>query len=58
MSDELFIGEIMLRRPIDKRSYLNDVPAVKYLIENKSIKLSERITFFCGGKRFGKVHTY
>lgn len=54
MSDELFIGEIMLRRPIDKRSYLNDVPAVKYLIENKSIKLSERITFFVGENGLGK----
>lgn len=54
MQQELYISEIMLRRPLERDSYLNGVPAVRYLAEKGSIQLSKNITFLVGENGTGK----
>lgn len=54
MQTELYISEIMLRRPLAKDSYLNGVPAVRYLAEKGSLRLSKNITFLVGENGTGK----
>ncbi|MBP1560658.1 MAG: AAA family ATPase [Oscillospiraceae bacterium] len=44
----------MLRRPIDKNSYLNNVPAVRYLMKKGTIELNKNITFLVGENGTGK----
>ena len=54
MSYKQYISYVRLNEPIDKRSYLNQIPAVKFLIENERLDLSRNITFFVGENGMGK----
>lgn len=53
-SDELYICAIMLKSPVEEDSYLNNVPAVKFLTENKRIDLISPVTVFVGENGVGK----
>ncbi len=52
--DNLYISEISIRYGLPKSSYLNRIPAVKYLIENQSLTLSKKVTFIMGENGTGK----
>lgn len=48
-----YISSVTLK-PIDKQSYLSNIPAIKYLADNKSLSLSSNVTFFVGENGTGK----
>ncbi len=50
----MFIKEIRLNNPIDPASYLSKIPAVRYLIDNRSITLNSDVTIFVGENGSGK----
>ena len=49
-----YIGDIVLKRRPEGGSYLNDIPAVKYLMEAGHIELRSPVTFFIGENGTGK----
>ena len=49
-----YIGDIALKRRPEGGSYLNDIPAVKYLMEAGHIELRSPVTFFIGENGAGK----
>ncbi len=50
----IYIRDILFENLINKKSYLNNLPAVKYLIKNEKITLSSNVTFFVGENGTGK----
>lgn len=54
MTDAKYISEIIFDSSLSKDSYLCDLPIIKYLEKNKSIKLSSNVTFFVGENGTGK----
>lgn len=49
-----YISSVILKKPIDRQSYLSNIPAIKYLAVNKSLPLSNNVTFFVGENGTGK----
>lgn len=49
-----YIRSVILDKPIDKESYLSDIPAVRHLAENKVLPFSRNVTFFVGENGTGK----
>lgn len=49
-----YIGDIVLKKRPEGGSYLNDIPAVKYLMEAGHIELRSPVTFFIGENGTGK----
>ena len=49
-----YIGDIVLKRRPEGGSYLNDITAVKYLMEAGHIELRSPVTFFIGENGTGK----
>lgn len=50
----MFLNSIKLRNPLDNNSYLNNVPAVNYLVQNEELVFMNPITFFMGENGTGK----
>lgn len=48
------MANIILRKPPTPSSYLNALPAVKFLIEKGNLKLHSPVTFFVGENGTGK----
>ena len=53
MDNKKFIKKISLNRDIDKNSYLNNLPIIKYLASN-DIEFKKAVTFFVGENGTGK----
>lgn len=49
-----YISEITLSTPVEKGSYLADLPAVKYLASGHPLNLKNSVTFFVGENGAGK----
>ena len=49
-----YIDGIIFRNDINRDSFLNDIPAVKYLAEYKEISFTHDVTFFIGENGTGK----
>lgn len=49
-----YISEITLSTPVEKGSYLADLPAVKYLASGHPLNLKNSVTFFVGENGTGK----
>lgn len=49
-----YISEICFDNKLDKTSYLNDLPIIKYLSDKKHLTFSSDITFFVGENGTGK----
>ena len=49
-----YIGDIVLKKRPEGGSYLNDIPAVKYLMDKGHIELHSPVTFFIGENGTGK----
>lgn len=49
-----YIDEIILKSPVDKNSYLAELPAVKYLEEKGSLSFNADVTFLVGENGTGK----
>lgn len=49
-----YISSVKISSSIDGTSYLNAVPAVKYLLDKHEIKLSRSVSFFIGENGMGK----
>lgn len=49
-----YINKIILSKPIDKGSYLSELPAVRYLKEHGELELEHDVTFFVGENGTGK----
>lgn len=54
MTTAKYISTIVLNEPIDPRSYLSHIPAIKHLSQHNTLKLSRNITFFVGENGTGK----
>ncbi len=54
MLSDLYISSVMWNKPIPSDSYLYDIPAIRYLQENKELPLHSRVTFFVGENGTGK----
>ena len=49
-----YISDILFDDDLDKSSYLNNLPIIKYLSKEKHISLSSNVTFFVGENGTGK----
>jgi len=49
-----YISQISFDNELDKESYLNNLPVVKYLSREKTIKFNSPVTFFVGENGTGK----
>ncbi len=49
-----YIDSIRLKQKPPKKSYLNDIPAVRWLLENKELSFTADVTFFVGENGTGK----
>lgn len=55
MFNDLFIHEVKVKENIaEDESYVFELPAIKYLCNNDSIKFSNKVTFFVGENGTGK----
>lgn len=54
MDNTKYISSISLKSPINKNSYLNSLPAVKYLQKNERLEFNSDVTFFVGENGTGK----
>lgn len=54
MNTANYISSILFDNFLDKNSYLNDLPIIKYLADNKELRFSSNITFFVGENGAGK----
>ena len=54
MNTANYISSILFDNSLDKNSYLNDLPIIKYLADNKELIFSSNITFFVGENGTGK----
>lgn len=49
-----YISEIRFHNKIHKTSYLNNLPVIRFLSENRSVTLNKKVTFFVGENGTGK----
>jgi predicted ATPase len=49
-----YISSILFDDKLDKNSYLNDLPIIKYLLKEKELSFSSNVTFFVGENGTGK----
>ena len=49
-----YIKEVKLNKPINDASYLNDIPAIKHLIQQGKLSFKKDVTFFVGENGTGK----
>lgn len=49
-----YIDEIIMKKPIDKKSYLSEIPVVKFLEKEGSLSFDSDVTFFVGENGTGK----
>ena len=49
-----YIKEIKLNKAINDTSYLNDIPAIKYLLQHGKLSFKKDVTFFVGENGTGK----
>ena len=54
MQDSQYICEIILKKPISETSYLYNLPAIRYLIQHRSLPITHNVTFFIGENGTGK----
>ncbi|WMJ22189.1 AAA family ATPase [Paludicola sp. MB14-C6] len=54
MLNGLYINDVILSKPIERTSYLYDIPSVNYLINNHKISFQKKVTFFVGENGTGK----
>ena len=54
MNTANYISSILFDNLLEKNSYLNDLPIIKYLADNKELKFASNITFFVGENGTGK----
>ncbi len=54
MTTSKYISEIVFDNGLDKRSYLNDLPIIKFLSREKKLSFSSNVTFFVGENGTGK----
>ena len=54
MTSPQYISEILFDNSIDETSYLNGLPVIKYLSENRRMSFSSNVTFFVGENGSGK----
>lgn len=54
MSEAKYISEILFKGNLDRTSYLNTLPVVKYLSEKGKISLNRSVTFLVGENGTGK----
>lgn len=52
--DRMYIADVIFKGSLPKGSYLNEIPAVKYLIENERLRFTKNVTFFVGENGSGK----
>ena len=51
---DLYIGKVLLEKPLSPSSYLNTLPVVQHLIQTKELSFSAPVTFFVGENGTGK----
>lgn len=54
MTNARYISEVLFDNELDKGSYLNNLPIIKYLSKQKRLSLSSNVTFFVGENGTGK----
>ncbi len=54
MTNSKYISKILFDDMLDKTSYLNNLPIIKYLSKEKEISFSSNVTFFVGENGTGK----
>lgn len=54
MNKAKYISSILFDNSLSENSYLNDLPIIKYLANNKELRFSSSITFFVGENGTGK----
>lgn len=54
MNSGQYISDIILNRPISEKSYLYDLPIIRYLRKHNSIAITHDVTFFVGENGTGK----
>lgn len=54
MNNVKYISSILFDNSLSENSYLNNLPIIKYLAENKELHFSSNITFFVGENGTGK----
>lgn len=54
MNKAKYISGILFDNSLSENSYLNNLPIIKYLTENKELEFSSNITFFVGENGTGK----
>ena len=54
MTKARYISEVLFDDKLDKGSYLNNLPVIKYLTSEKKLSFSSNITFFVGENGTGK----
>lgn len=52
--NQLYIGSILAREPLPEDSYLNNLPAVRYLMARGELRLHSPVTFLVGENGSGK----
>lgn len=50
----IYIRDILFDNSLDKNSYLNNLPIIKYLANSKKLSFTSNITFFVGENGTGK----
>lgn len=54
MTSAKYISDILFDNKLDKNSYLNDLPVIKFLSKEKQLSFSSNVTFFVGENGTGK----
>lgn len=54
MGSTKYIKDVIMNDPISDASYLYHLPAIRYLMKNKTLSLSNEVTFFVGENGTGK----
>lgn len=54
MTNNKYIAELSYKGGIPQNSYLNNIPAVKYLMSGNTLKFNSEVTFFIGENGSGK----
>ena len=49
-----YIDEIIMKKPVDKKSYLAGLPAVRFLEKSGSLPINADVTFLVGENGTGK----
>ena len=54
MNTPLYISDVLFDDRLDKTSYLNELPVIRYLAKEKQLSLRSNVTFFVGENGTGK----